>query len=758
MCQAWQKLSGLVWRGAAHVKAWIVRGSKWLGHGAAHVKAWIVRGSNWLGRGAARFKARIVRGSKWLGRGALHLAAGFWRSADPAMRRLYRWPWLLVPVAVYATLISAIWQLNQAGLAAYLFSGGLVLWGCAYPKFGVVLISAGLLWVIYSFAGSSDPLADVVLLVAALAISLAIVSLVARKSKTPLFTDRRVLLIACLFFIAGWGLLSLTDAIFGPDYASVEQQSDGVSTQPSKWPDVKVGLALSGGGYRAGLFHAGVLAGLRDLGVPVEVISSVSGASIMASFYARGGTPEQFLQDVIAGSFNLRREMLRLDHALCFIASSRIPVGYGSFKLVPFAPECTRTKLQANLLDKILLGDALFQEGSVPGRPEVMLDITDLAGGRMLGVTQHGVVNLWLKSPLERLEFDNPAGIGGASLNAAFFPEWLINLPGDHRLSVFVAASGAFPGALPAYRLWAPYTLSDPPGGFAYLLADGGLADNTGLVLLDAAQLVAREEAEFAAHPRQTQNPPSTWNMSRWDVDVILASDGSALSPEEIPFGAFDEFVRAMDVMYMTTGGKEAFAQRDEKAFPRSPTLFLSPRSFAEDPADMQPGKPVVRLGKGLALGSMPSDLLPEMGFSAMDAETLSFVSAHMPADAQKEATALEDDLLQRGVLTPGGWTHLDLSGNSPEHRLYGLVARELDRRLRAFIETPTLRDHIDAEAATSIFDLGEYIVRFNKSYIECFLGRAHEIKELGEDHVKRHCATLFGSLRFVPGVTRIYP
>lgn len=49
----------------------------------------------------------------------------------------------------------------------------------------------------------------------------------------------------------------------------------------------KLGLALSGGGFRAALFHLGVLAQMADLGLlrHVEVISTVSGGSIVGALY-----------------------------------------------------------------------------------------------------------------------------------------------------------------------------------------------------------------------------------------------------------------------------------------------------------------------------------------------------------------------------------------------------------------------------------------------------------------------------------------
>ena len=49
----------------------------------------------------------------------------------------------------------------------------------------------------------------------------------------------------------------------------------------------KLGLALSGGGFRAAFFHIGVLARLAELGLlyRVEVISTVSGGSIVGALY-----------------------------------------------------------------------------------------------------------------------------------------------------------------------------------------------------------------------------------------------------------------------------------------------------------------------------------------------------------------------------------------------------------------------------------------------------------------------------------------
>lgn len=65
-----------------------------------------------------------------------------------------------------------------------------------------------------------------------------------------------------------------------------DQQS---STQPEKLGHaVRIGLALSGGGFRASIFHLGAIRRLEELGLmeKVEVISTVSGGSIAGVYYA----------------------------------------------------------------------------------------------------------------------------------------------------------------------------------------------------------------------------------------------------------------------------------------------------------------------------------------------------------------------------------------------------------------------------------------------------------------------------------------
>jgi predicted acylesterase/phospholipase RssA len=63
-----------------------------------------------------------------------------------------------------------------------------------------------------------------------------------------------------------------------------------IAKQQTETPELKerrIGLALSGGGFRASIFHLGVIRRLEELGImqDVDVISAVSGGSIVAAYY-----------------------------------------------------------------------------------------------------------------------------------------------------------------------------------------------------------------------------------------------------------------------------------------------------------------------------------------------------------------------------------------------------------------------------------------------------------------------------------------
>src|SRR5205807_610195 len=84
-----------------------------------------------------------------------------------------------------------------------------------------------------------------------------------------------------------------------PQYAAVPQRSRAVLFEVASM--MKLGLALSGGGFRASLYHLGLLRFLRDAGLLSKVthITSVSGGSVIAAHLALNwdrytGEPREF--------------------------------------------------------------------------------------------------------------------------------------------------------------------------------------------------------------------------------------------------------------------------------------------------------------------------------------------------------------------------------------------------------------------------------------------------------------------------------
>ena len=92
----------------------------------------------------------------------------------------------------------------------------------------------------------------------------------------------------------------------------------------SQKPDHRIGLALSGGGFRAVAFHLGVLRALDDRGVleHVEVLSTVSGGSLIGAMWAYSNEDFATFDRKVA---DLLRSGLNWKIARSFLLSRRTP-------------------------------------------------------------------------------------------------------------------------------------------------------------------------------------------------------------------------------------------------------------------------------------------------------------------------------------------------------------------------------------------------------------------------------------------------
>jgi NTE family protein len=228
----------------------------------------------------------------------------------------------------------------------------------------------------------------------------------------------------------------------------------------------RIALALSGGGFRASIFHLGMLRRLAELGwLPeVDVISTVSGGSIIGAFavqrwdaFLASGSDAKAFESVISAPFV---ERLQTHNVLVewLLASWRWPLRKISSKTF------TRTQAAAELFDDIFFAG----EGcdSLPSRPLLIMNATNLQS-----------IRAW--------RFTN-AGMGDSRVGHAKWGSKAL------RLSTCVGASAAFPPVFPPVRIVrGDYTFAAPiyeesplPEYPLIPLTDGGAYDNSGLEAL----------------------------------------------------------------------------------------------------------------------------------------------------------------------------------------------------------------------------------------------------------------------------------
>jgi NTE family protein len=233
-----------------------------------------------------------------------------------------------------------------------------------------------------------------------------------------------------------------------------EDRQPLVTEQDGGAPTSGRALCLSGGGYRAMLFHTGALWRLNEAGwLPtLDRVSSVSGGSITAGvlglawdelgFDARGVSPV-FAEKVA-------RPVRRL-------AAVRLDVAAVARGLLPRASIGERV---AKGYRDHLFGDATLQ--ALPDRPRFVLNATNVGTGSLV-------------------RFSKP-----------YLADWRVGriLAPDVPLAVAVACSSAFPPVLSPYRLdlrgrdWVTdqgNVLTSPEYRDAWLLTDGGVYDNLGI-------------------------------------------------------------------------------------------------------------------------------------------------------------------------------------------------------------------------------------------------------------------------------------
>lgn len=236
---------------------------------------------------------------------------------------------------------------------------------------------------------------------------------------------------------------------------------------PATGPDPGIALCLSGGGYRAMLFHVGALWRLNEAGLLPKLnrISSVSGGSITAGALGAGWSQLAFDQQGVGRAFRPA-----LVEPIRRLAGHTIDVGAISWGV--FSP----VNIVRGLLGIGTVGEQvsaayrkhLFGERTLQDLP------ADAAGPRfVINATSLQTGRLW--------RFSRPF--------AAEYSVGLIHNP-TIRLADAVAASSAFPPFLSPvvlnlratdFEAGSGTTLQRPPYTTRVVLTDGGVYDNLGL-------------------------------------------------------------------------------------------------------------------------------------------------------------------------------------------------------------------------------------------------------------------------------------
>jgi NTE family protein len=225
-----------------------------------------------------------------------------------------------------------------------------------------------------------------------------------------------------------------------------------------------IGLCLSGGGFRATLFHLGVLRRLNELGVlargDFRTVASVSGGSIAAAPLA-----DVFTRTVVTPGQAIPREVWDRDLQAPLRALTAKDVRTGPFlrRFLPWNLWRTETTVEA-LARRYERDLTRLRLSALPSRPEFLFLATDMAYG-VSWVFSRG----WM-----------------GDYQVGYVPP-----PSDFPLARAVAASACFPPLFGPLRLQLdPAELkggSAPPGDERarclsdFRLTDGGDYDNMGL-------------------------------------------------------------------------------------------------------------------------------------------------------------------------------------------------------------------------------------------------------------------------------------
>jgi predicted acylesterase/phospholipase RssA len=292
----------------------------------------------------------------------------------------------------------------------------------------------------------------------------------------------------------------------------------------------QIGLALSGGGFRATLYHLGLVRFLHDAKILPQVthITSVSGGSILAAHLVLNWDRYNGSDAEFDAAANELLAFVRLDVRNRILR--RIPLALVARLVLRPLGRSTRHLTRAGLLEyhyqKYLLGDkSLFE---LPEKPQLHILATNLSEGCLCSFNRTGLLLM-------------RRGRGGQGLQVEQTRASLATVP------MAVAASSAFPGFFPPLELSAAEA-GAPGGEFGrQSFTDGGVFDNLGVRMFHNLTKFLGPDAT------RTDLVPMPGTSDSLKLDGVLISDvGKPISVQkdaQTPGGLIRTNIRATDIL-----------------------------------------------------------------------------------------------------------------------------------------------------------------------------------------------------------------
>ncbi|MEO0431595.1 MAG: patatin-like phospholipase family protein [Cyanobacteria bacterium J06656_5] len=238
--------------------------------------------------------------------------------------------------------------------------------------------------------------------------------------------------------------------------------------------DFLIGLALSGGGYRAAAFHLGTLAYLHRVGMLHQLsrLSTVSGGTFTGASYILSLVEGKAFADFFRGFYGFLCRAQLITDGLDGLGKGTVRVPSGEQKLITaIANVYDRTFLKTSSGKPYTLGQIIDSKISVQ---EVVFNATEF---------RNGIAFRFQKSASPQ------ARIGNGKISILKEDAKLI------RIADIVAASSCFPGgfeplAFPGDFVWPDNEVPDTvqtavekrlPGDKTIAIMDGGIYDNQGI-------------------------------------------------------------------------------------------------------------------------------------------------------------------------------------------------------------------------------------------------------------------------------------